>query len=81
VGAAVHGEAWQLFYSFLISRQSVGLLGLGISSPQGRYVHRTTRTSLPRVGFEPTTPVLERAKTFHALDCTAIVIGYHRDSI
>jgi hypothetical protein len=37
--------------------------------------HRTTRTqkertqtSMPRVGFEPTIPVLERAKTVHALD-------------
>jgi hypothetical protein len=28
-----------------------------------------------RVGFEPTIPVFERAKTFHALDCIATVIG------
>jgi hypothetical protein len=28
-----------------------------------------------RVGFEPTIPVLERAKTVHALDGVAIVIG------
>jgi hypothetical protein len=27
------------------------------------------------VGFEPTIPVLERAKTFDALDSTATVIG------
>jgi hypothetical protein len=27
-----------------------------------------TNTSLPRVGFEPTTPRFERAKTIHALD-------------
>jgi hypothetical protein len=27
------------------------------------------------VGFEPTIPVLERAKTFHTLDCAATVIG------
>jgi hypothetical protein len=28
-----------------------------------------------REGFEPTTPVFERAKTVHALDCAATVIG------
>jgi hypothetical protein len=34
---------------------------------------------MPRVGFEPTIPVFERAKKFHALDGAAIVIGliYH----
>jgi hypothetical protein len=31
---------------------------------------------MPWVGFEPTTPVLERAKTVHALDRAASVIGY-----
>jgi hypothetical protein len=30
---------------------------------------------MPRVGFEPTIPVLERAKTVHALDIAATVIG------
>jgi hypothetical protein len=30
---------------------------------------------MPRVGFEPTTPVLERAKMLHALDRAATVIG------
>jgi hypothetical protein len=41
-----------------------------ISSSQGRYLHMTTQTqnkrtqtSMPRVGFEPTFPVFERAKT------------------
>jgi hypothetical protein len=28
---------------------------------------------MPRVGFEPTIPVVERAKIFHALDTAAIV--------
>jgi hypothetical protein len=27
------------------------------------------------MGLEPTIPVFERAKTFHALDCTATVVG------
>jgi hypothetical protein len=31
--------------------------------------------SMPKAGFEPTIPVLEQMKTFHALDCTATVIG------
>jgi hypothetical protein len=44
-------------------------------------IHRTqtqnkrTQTSMPRVGFEPTTPVFERAKTVHALDRAITVIG------
>jgi hypothetical protein len=27
------------------------------------------------VGYEPTTPVFSQARTVHALDCAAIVIG------
>jgi hypothetical protein len=30
---------------------------------------------MPRVGFEPTIPVFKRAKTVHALDRAATVIG------
>jgi hypothetical protein len=30
---------------------------------------------MPRVGFEPTIPVLERVNIFHALDGAATVIG------
>jgi hypothetical protein len=42
--------------------------------------HRTTQNkrtqiSMLRVGFEPTTPVYERAKTVHVLDGAATVIG------
>jgi hypothetical protein len=32
---------------------------------------------MPRVGFEPTTPVFERAKTVHNLDGGVTVIGLH----
>jgi hypothetical protein len=32
---------------------------------------------MPRVGFEPTIPVFKRAKTVHALDRAATVIGLH----
>jgi hypothetical protein len=31
---------------------------------------------MPRVGFEPTIPALERAKTAHDLDRAATVIGW-----
>jgi hypothetical protein len=34
-----------------------------------------TQTSMPPVGFEPTIPVFEMAKTFHASDRAATVIG------
>jgi hypothetical protein len=44
--------------------------------------HRTTQTqkirtqtSMPQVGLEPTIPAFERAKTVHASDRAAIVIG------
>jgi hypothetical protein len=33
------------------------------------------QTSMPRLGFERTTPVFKRAKTFHALVRAATVIG------
>jgi hypothetical protein len=66
---------------FLNLRQSVGLLGRGISPTQGRYPHRATqtqnkrrRTSMPWVGFELTIPVLEREKIFHASDRAATAI-------
>jgi hypothetical protein len=32
---------------------------------------------MPRVGFELKTPVFNRAKTVHALDRAAAVIGYN----
>jgi hypothetical protein len=64
---------------FLNLRQSVGLLGRGISPSQGRYLtqiqNKHRQTSIPWVGFEPTIPVFERAKTSHALDHAATVIG------
>jgi hypothetical protein len=37
---------------------------------------------MPRVGFEPTSPVFERAKTVHALERAATVVGrtlYYRN--
>jgi hypothetical protein len=37
--------------------------------------NKRTQTSMPRVGFQPTIPVCERAKTVHALDRTVTVIG------
>jgi hypothetical protein len=62
-------------FSFLIVRQSVGLLGQGISLSLGRrYLHKHRQTYIPWVGFEPTIPVFERAKTVHALDRAATVI-------
>jgi hypothetical protein len=37
--------------------------------------NKRTQTSMPRVGFDPTIPVFERAKTVRALDSAATVIG------
>jgi hypothetical protein len=50
-----------------------------ISLSQGRYLTQTQnkhkQPSTPWVGFEPTIPVFEQAKIFHALDREATVIG------
>jgi hypothetical protein len=79
------GQPWNssFQYSFLIYTQSVGLRRRGISPSQGRYLQRTTQTrnkrrqiSIPWVGFEPTIPVFERVKRFHALDRAPNVISY-----
>jgi hypothetical protein len=75
-------EPWPLF-SFLILYTVGGTPWTG-DQPVARLlpIHRTTQTqnkctetSMPRVGFEPTTPVFERAKTIHALDRASTVIG------
>jgi hypothetical protein len=60
-------------------RNHFSLLGRVISPSQGRYLntgqykHRinayTHQTSMSWVGFEPTIPASERAKTVHALRC------------
>jgi hypothetical protein len=69
------------FSVFIIYTQSVGLLVRGISPSQGR-LHTTAetqnkraQTSMPRLGFKPRIPVFEWAKTVHALDRAATVIG------
>jgi hypothetical protein len=43
----------------------------------GQHKHNKSRqTSMPLVGFEPMTPMLERAKTSRALDRVATGIGH-----
>jgi hypothetical protein len=43
--------------------------------------NKRTQTSMPQVGFEPTIPVFARAKTIHATDRAAAVIGNYRYSL
>jgi hypothetical protein len=38
--------------------------------------NKSTQTAMPGVGFEPTIPVFERAKTVHVLDRAATVTGH-----
>jgi hypothetical protein len=40
--------------------------------------NKCTQTSMSWVGFEPTIPVFQRAKTVHALDRAVTVIGYQK---
>jgi hypothetical protein len=80
---ALQSSCWTLV-AFSVSwsyTQSVGPLGRGISQSQGRYLYpeqrkhriKGTQTSKPWVGFEPTIPVSERAKTVHVFDGSATV--------
>jgi hypothetical protein len=71
------------FFSFLIL-YTVGRTPWTAVQPIARPLRtrRTTQTqnnstqiSMPQVGFEPTIPVFERAKTVHALERAATVIG------
>jgi hypothetical protein len=71
------------FFSFLIF-YTVGSTPWTGDQPAARPLptHRTTQTqnkriqtSVPWVEFEPTIPTFERAKTVHALDPAATVIG------
>jgi hypothetical protein len=87
-GACSDFGAWGWFLSFLIILQTVGLLERVLSSSQGLYLytgqhkHRKThthQTSMPWVGFEPTIPVSERAKTVYALDRSVTVTGHTPD--
>jgi hypothetical protein len=68
-----------ILLQFLNLRQSVGLLGRGISPLQDRYLTQTQnkhqQTSKPWMEFEPTIPVFERVKAFHDLDRAAPVLG------
>jgi hypothetical protein len=64
------GHPWNAlcYFSFLILGQSVGLLGRRMSPSQGSYLHRINADIHALMGFEPTMPAFERAKTIHALD-------------
>jgi hypothetical protein len=71
------------FFSFVILN-TVGKTSWMVDQPVARLLptHRTAQTqnkdkqtSVPRVGFESTTPALDQTKTVHALDSAATVIG------
>jgi hypothetical protein len=71
------------FFSFLIL-YTVGRTPWTSDQPVARSLptqrttktqNKRTQTSMPRMGFEPTISVFERAKTVHVLDCAATVIG------
>jgi hypothetical protein len=69
------------FFSFLV--YTVSRTPCTGDQPIARPTHRTTQTqnkcmqtSMPRVGFDRTIQVFERAKTVHALHRGATVIGF-----
>jgi hypothetical protein len=73
--------AFCYFFSFLILRRGTHWTRDELVT-RPLPIHRTTqiqnkhkRRSMPRVGFETTNPVLERAKTVHASDSAVTVIS------
>jgi hypothetical protein len=75
-----------LFFSFVIIFYTDGRTPWTSDQPVARPLptHRTTQTqnkrtqtSIPWMRFEPTIPAFEGAKTVHALDRAATVIGIH----
>jgi hypothetical protein len=68
------------FFSFLIL-YTISRISLDRGSARRKAAtytqNKRTQTSIPWVGFEPTTPAFEQAKTIHALDRAATVIGGH----
>jgi hypothetical protein len=68
-----HWPPFSFFIFYTVSRTP----WTGISPSLGRYLHTldSTQTSIPQMEFELTTQTFERAKTVHALDSAATVIG------
>jgi hypothetical protein len=78
--ALQHFGPWP-FFSFLIL-YTVGRSPWTGDQPVARPLptytqNKRTQTSMPRVGFKPTIPVFERAKTIHAPHRAAAVTGIH----
>jgi hypothetical protein len=64
------------FFNFLIFYTVGRTPWTGISPSQNSTnTEKRTQISMLQVGFVPTIPVFERAKTVHALDRAATVIG------
>jgi hypothetical protein len=42
-----------------------------VTAYENKTQKKRRQTSMPRVGFEPTIPVFERSKTYHASDITS----------
>jgi hypothetical protein len=75
---------WPILQYRNLFTEAVGLLGRAISQSHGRYLskgqhkqNKRTQTSMSQVGFEPTIPAFELAKTVLALECVATVIDLH----
>jgi hypothetical protein len=73
---------WPLFQFLNPIHSRQDSLGGGSARRKALPAHRKTQTqnkrtptSIPRVGFKPTIPLSERAKTAHALDRVTTVIG------
>jgi hypothetical protein len=59
---------WPLFFSVSDSLDGGSARRKAATYAGQQIQNKRTQPSMPRVGFEPTTPMFERAKTVHALD-------------
>jgi hypothetical protein len=66
---------WPLLQFRNLFTQTVALLGRVISPSQGRYLHTGQHKPMLLMGFEPTIPAFDKAKTVHASDRAATPIG------
>jgi hypothetical protein len=78
-------QPWQFYFPSFLILYTVGRTLWAGDQPVTRPLptHRTTqtqnkrtKTSMPQMGIEPTTPVFKWAKTVHSLDGTATMIGH-----
>jgi hypothetical protein len=69
------GHPWNVRFTSASYSKTVGRTPSMGEQSVARPVPNTNKAAMPWVGFEPTIPVFERAKTIHVIDGEATVMG------